>query len=259
MYPVDGALAMEKQAVREKLIRFTCAEGVVTPVFPLSYSRQEEFAKAIKGDDNRFLLGVTGGIASGKTVVANMLRELGAAMIDFDLIARQVVEPGKSAFKEIVDCFGKDVLQEDGSLDRKKLSRIVFQDFEKRKKLESFAHPPIYEEFLKQLNELAGNDPNAIIQVVVPLLIEFDLQYMFHKLLVVYIPQEQQIERLVQRDGISKEEAASMLKAQLPINEKLEFADFVIHNEGAMDDTRKQVEDVWRTLKEFQGERGKQR
>jgi dephospho-CoA kinase len=207
---------------------------------------------ALKGKDNRLVLGVTGGIASGKTIVANMLEELGALKIDFDLLARQVVEPGKPAFRQIVDYFGKQVLQEDGTLDRKKLSKIVFQDVEKRKKLENFTHPPIYEEFLKQVNEITEKDSEAVIQVVVPLLIESDLQYMFDRLLVVYIPQEQQIERLVKRDGISNEEAADMLKAQLPIDEKLEYADFVVDNQGSVQETRKQVEDIWQILKKVQ-------
>ncbi|MCK4390144.1 MAG: dephospho-CoA kinase [Desulfobacterales bacterium] len=216
------------------------------------YSGFEKMAKTIKGKDNRLLLGVTGGIASGKSTVAHMLKEMGAPIIDFDLIARQVVEPGKPAYKQIIEYFGKQVLQEDGSLDRKKLSKIVFRDFEKRKKLESFTHPPIYEEFLKQVNWIAEKDPEAIIQVAIPLLVESNLQYMFHKLLIVYIPEEQQIARLIERDGISKEEAANILKAQLPIDEKVGYADFVIHNEGSVEETKKQVEHVWQTLKKLQ-------
>lgn len=213
--------------------------------------------KTIKGEHNYLLLGVTGGIASGKTMVAKMLEKLGAPLIDFDLLARQVVEPGKPAFKEIVDYFGKQILQEDGTLDRKKLSKIIFQDPRKRKKLESLTHPPIYEAFLKQVNAIADKDPAAIIQAVVPLLIEKSLQSMFDKVLVVYVPQEQQIERLTRRDSISKEEAAHMLRAQLPIDEKLQYADFVVNNEGPMEETKKQVEEVWRELKRLQGEKAK--
>ena len=208
--------------------------------------------KSLRERGNPWLLGVTGGIASGKTIVASMLEELGAPIIDFDLIARQVVEPGKPAFKQIVDYFGKQILLEDGTLDRKKLSKSVFQDLEKRKKLESFTHPRIYEAFLKQVNEITEKGSEAVIQVVVPLLIESNLQYMFDRLLVVYIPQEQQIERLVERDGISREEAADMLKAQLPIDEKLGYADFVVDNQGSVEETRKQVEDIWQTLKKVQ-------
>jgi dephospho-CoA kinase len=248
-----GMEALYRRGVRYP-ISFAGAEGDVTPLFPPAYSRLEEFAKTIRGKDNRLLLGVTGGIASGKTAVSDVLQELGAPMIDFDLIARQVVEPGKPAFEKIVDYFGKQVLKEDGALDRKKLSKIVFRDLEKRKKLEAYTHPPIYEEFLKQVNEIAEKDPGAIIQVVVPLLIELNLQYMFHKLLVVRIPQEQQVERLARRDGISKEEAANILKAQLPIDEKVGYADFVVHNEGSIEETRKQVEDIWERLKKLQRE-----
>ncbi len=235
-------------------ISFAGAERDLTTAFPMSYGGLRQL-EAIRGKDNRLLLGVTGGIASGKTIVANMLYELGAPIIDYDKIARQVVEPGKPAWKEIVEYFGTQILQENDHLDRKKLSKIVFHDLEKRKKLESFTHPRIYEEFVKQVNEIAGNDPEAIIQVVIPLMIELNLQYRCHKLLVVYIPQEKQIERLAERDGISEEEAANMLTAQLPIDEKLGYADFVIHNEGPIEETKKEVEDLWQTLKKLQRER----
>jgi dephospho-CoA kinase len=198
---------------------------------------------------------VTGGIASGKSTVANMLKDLGAPLIDFDVIAREVVEPGKPAWKEIVDFFGKQVLAEDDSLDRKKLSSIVFRDFEKRKKLENFTHPRINEEFVKQVNEIAEHTPGAIIQVVIPLMIELNLQYRFHKLLLVYIPEALQIKRLSERDGISEAEAANILKAQLPIEEKVGYADYVIHNELSIDETRKQVEALWETLQKVQKER----
>ncbi|MEA1922001.1 MAG: dephospho-CoA kinase, partial [Pseudomonadota bacterium] len=151
--------------------------------------------KKIKDSSRRFLLGVTGGIASGKSTVSRMLTELGSPLIDFDLIARRVVEPGTPGLAKIVDYFGRQVLAEDGSLDRKKLSDIVFGDMEKRKKLESFTHPPIFEEFFKQIDEIAAKNPDAIIQVAVPLLIELNLQYLFDKLLVIYVPAEVQIER----------------------------------------------------------------
>ena len=213
--------------------------------------------KTIKGEHNHLLLGVTGGIASGKTVVAKMLEELGAPLIDFDVLARQVVKPGKPAFTLIVDYFGREVLQGDGTLDRKKLSKIVFQDTEKRNQMEGFTHPPIYEAFLKRVKAITEKAPEAIIQAVVPLLIEKNLQSIFDKVLVVYVPEEQQIERLVERDGISRKEAAHMLKAQLPINEKLAYADFVVHNKGSMEGTRKQVEEVWLELKRLQGEKAK--
>ena len=205
--------------------------------------------KKVKRDGRRLLLGITGGIASGKSTVSKMLSELGSPLIDFDLIARQVVEPGTPGLAKIVDYFGRQVLAEDGFLDRKKLSDIVFGDMEKRRKLESFTHPSIYEEFFRQADEIATGDPKAIIQVAVPLLIELNLQYLFDKLLVVHVPAEVQIERLAGRDGISREEAANILKAQLPIDDKLQFADFVIDNTKDLAYTRDQIEKVWERLR----------
>ena len=235
-------------------ISFAGAEQDLTDAFPLSYGGLQRL-ESLRGKDNRLLLGVTGGIASGKTTVANMLRELGAPIIDFDLIARKVVEPGTPALREIVDYFGKQVLQEDGTLDRKAVSDIVFRDFEKRKKLEGFTHPRIHEEFEKQVREIAEKNPDAVIQVVIPLLIELNLQYMFHKILVVYIPMEEQVKRLAKRDGITIEEAANILKSQLPIDEKVGYADFVIHNEDSPEQTLDQVKEVWEKLKRMQEEK----
>jgi len=245
-----GMEALYRRGIRYP-ISYAGAEQDLTTAYPVSYGSLD-VVEALRGKDNRLLLGVTGGIASGKTTVANMLKEMGAPVIDFDIIARDVVEPGKPAWEEIVAYFGEQVLQEDKNLDRKKLSDIVFNDFEKRKKLESLTHPRIHEEFVRQLNEIADKDPGAIIQVDVPLLIELNLQYMFHKTMVVYIPQEKQIERLAERDEISKEEAANILKSQLSIDEKAGYADFVINNEKSIEDTRKQVEDLWQTLKKIQ-------
>ncbi len=237
-------------------ISFAGAEQDLTDAFPLSYGGLQRL-ESLRGDDNRLLLGVTGGIASGKTTVANMLQELGAPIIDFDLIARKVVEPGTPALREIVDYFGKQVLQDDGTLNRKAVSDIVFRDFEKRKKLESFTHPRIHEEFEKQVREIAEKDPNAVIQVVIPLLIELNLQYLFHKILVVYIPMEEQVKRLAKRDGITIEEAANILKSQLPIDEKVGYADFVIHNENSPEKAREQVKELWEKLKQIQKEKSR--
>ena len=250
-----GMEALYRKGIRYP-ISYAGAEGDLTTAFPMSYGGLEQLEK-IRGKDNRLLLGVTGGIASGKTTVAKMLEELGAPIIDFDVLARQVVEPGKSAWKEIVEYFGKQVLQEGGTLDRKKLSRIIFRDLEKRKKLESFTHPRINEEFVRQVNEIAKKIPRVIIQVVIPLLIELNLQYRFHRVLLVYLPEELQIKRLVERDGISEAEAANMMKAQLPIDEKVGYADYVIHNEGSLEDTKKQVEKLFEKLKKLQKERAK--
>ena len=206
----------------------------------------------IQKKNNSLLLGVTGGIATGKTTVVRMLEELGAPVIDFDLLAREVVEPGEPALKDIVGYFGEEILLKDGSLDREKLSGIVFQDAEKRKTLESFTHPRIYEASCRQVKKIIEKDPNAIIQLDIPLLIEQNLQHMVHKVLVVYIPREKQIERLIERDGVSREGAVDRLGAQLPIDEKLSKADFVIYNEKTLEETEKQVDDLWKVLKDMQ-------
>jgi dephospho-CoA kinase len=206
----------------------------------------------LRGKAKVMLVAVTGGIATGKSTVSKILEESGAPLIDFDLLAREVVAPEKPVWKEIVDYFGKEVVQDDGQIDRKRLSEIVFQDVEKRKKLESFTHPRIFEEFHRQVKEIAAKDPNAIIQAGIPLLIELNLQHRFDKVLLVYAPRETQIDRLMKRDRISREAAMNILKAQMPIDEKLRYADFVIHNEGSPEETRKQVEAVWRELKKMQ-------
>ncbi|MEA3437956.1 MAG: dephospho-CoA kinase [Thermodesulfobacteriota bacterium] len=221
-------------------------------MFPVTHKKFETTIKNFRGKNNCLVVGLTGGIASGKSTVSNMLEELGAPLIDFDLIARQVVEPGTHGLEAIVNYFGKQILAEDGTLDRKKLSKIVFKDFEKRKKIESFTHPPIYEEFFKQIDAIAKKDPDAVIQISIPLLIEQSMQNAFDNLIIVYVSRKTQIERLAQRDGISIKEAANILKSQLPIAEKVGFANFIINNETTVEETRKQVNKMWQELKKIQ-------
>lgn len=197
------------------------------------------------------LLAVTGGIASGKSTVAYMFSKLGVPAIDFDQLSRIVVEPDKPAWREIVDYFGTDITLPDRHINRKKLSQIVFQNKEKRKKLESFIHPWIFAEFIKKLRELTLQAENKIIQVVVPLLFEANLQGFFHKILLVYIPPEMQVERLMKRDQITRDLAIKMLAAQWPIDQKRKFADFLIDNSGTMAETEKQVQEIWETLQKL--------
>ncbi|MCK8602739.1 dephospho-CoA kinase [Desulfoferrobacter suflitae] len=251
---LQGMEALYRRGVRYP-ISYAGAEADITPQFPVTYKGLEAMMEKVKGRGHPLLVGLTGGIASGKTTVSKMLMELGAPLIDFDVIAREVVEPGTPALEKIVDYFGRQVLQPDGRLDRKKLSQIVFRDFEKRKKLESFTHPPIYEEFFNQVNAITAENPNAIIQVAVPLLIELNLQYLFDTIVLVYISPAEQIRRLAERDGITTEEAANILKAQLPIAEKKAFASFVVNNEQDLDNTSKQVRAVWQKLNELQQSR----
>jgi dephospho-CoA kinase len=195
------------------------------------------------------VLGVTGGIASGKTTVARMLAELGAPIIDFDLLARDVVASGEPAFREVVDYFGEGVIGEDGKLDRKRLSGIVFRDASKRQILEGITHPRILAAFVHQVTEMAEKNPQGIVQAVIPLLFEVHLEPMVHKVLVVSVSPDTQIDRLMKRDQIGREAARRILDAQMPIDQKAARADFVIHNEGNLDETRKEVHALWNKLK----------
>ena len=222
-----------------------------TTSFPVPPGCLERLTSLL-GKKELLILGVTGGIASGKTAVAHMLEELGAVTIDLDIVARQVVEPGKPAWKEIVGYFGPEVVLADDHLDRKRLSGMIFRDKNKRKKLESFTHPRIFEGLVSRIDEIAEKNPRALIQVIVPLLYEFNLQDLFHRVLVVYIPFEKQVERLKKRDGIGRKEASRMLGAQLPIDRKVALADFVINNENSLEETGKQVQDLWQRLVEIQ-------
>jgi dephospho-CoA kinase len=225
---------------------------------PASYESLE-FIQALSGNDNRLLLGVTGGIASGKTTVADMLEKLGAPIIDFDILSRVVVESEKPAWKDIVSYFGEQILNKDKTLNREMMRKIVFSDPQKKKKLESFIHPRLGSEYAKLVSEYTEKDPDVIIQVVVPLLVEAEMQTTFHKLLMVYVPEEEQIKRLTKRDNCSKEMALSIINTQLSVEEKKGYCDFIIDNSGSLDETRKQVEDFWERLKQIQVKRKKSR
>ncbi|MBW2336796.1 MAG: dephospho-CoA kinase, partial [Deltaproteobacteria bacterium] len=247
-----GMEALYRRGIRYP-ISYAGAETDVTHAFPAAYGGDETI-NMLRGSDNRLLLGVTGSIATGKTTVAMMLEELGARTIDFDVLSRVVVEPGKPAWKDIVAFFGEQVLNKDQTLDRDKLREIVFKDLEKKKKLESFQHPRIGEEFIKLVKQYADEDPEAIIQVVVPLLIEVNMHPLFHNLLMVYATEEEQKKRLMERDGSTEEMAMNMIRSQLSVEEKKGFCDLVIDNSGSLDETRKQVQKLWKKLKQIQQE-----
>ena len=136
-----------------------------------------------------------------------------------------------------------------GTLDRKKISDIVFKDMEKRKKLEEFTHPRIYEEFFRQIEAFGKEDPGSVVIVDIPLLVELNLMYLFEKIIVVSVSPETQKKRLIERDGIDEEEASRIIASQLPVKEKKGFADWVIENDGSKEDTLNQVERLFEGLK----------
>ncbi len=192
-------------------------------------------------------IGLTGGIASGKTTVANLFAELGAAIIDTDVIAREVVAPGQPALEEIATAFGDEVLQADGSLDRGALRARIFASVEDRRRLEAITHPRIRAETLRQASEAGG--PYQLI--VVPLLVESPLRDSVDRILVVDCPEETQIERLMARDADSEAQARRILAAQASRSERLAIADDVVRNDGSREDTRRQVaalHEIYRSL-----------
>lgn len=193
-------------------------------------------------------VGLTGGIASGKSTVSGMFRELGVPVIDADVIAREVVAPGSRALEAIVDAFGEEVLTEEKSLNRARLGEIVFSDPAKKKVLEGILHPEIIAEQDRRLKglEREGRTPVAIVDAAV--MIESGSWKRFDSLVVVDCDESQQIGRLRLRNGMNEEEAVRRVNAQMPLSEKVKYADHVIDNRGSIDDTRKQVEELMKLL-----------
>ncbi|MBI4766273.1 MAG: dephospho-CoA kinase [Deltaproteobacteria bacterium] len=205
------------------------------------------------------LLGITGGIATGKSTVAGLLEEMGARTIDFDVLSRVVVKPGRPAYQDIVSFFGGQVLSADKNLDRKKLKEIVFQDPEKLRKLESFTHPRIWDEFLLQVEGYSREKGPVILQVVVALLLETNMQSLFDHLLMVYAPEEVQLKRLIKRDGIPEALARDLIRSQMSVEEKKGYCDLMVDNSGSPERTRRQVEEIWRKLTQSLKDRTKLR
>ena len=176
------------------------------------------------------LIGLTGGIASGKSLAAEELKRLGAHLIDADEIAREVVKTGLPAYNEIVKEFGEKILNPDKTINRKELGRIVFSNTELRRRLERITHPRIQEKIDKYIKEIKGRNPDAIIVVDAALLIEAGLHKKMDKIIVVYAEEKIQIERLMKRDGFTIKDAKNRISAQMPLTEKRRYADFVIEN-----------------------------
>ena len=189
------------------------------------------------------LVGLTGGIASGKSTVAVILRRLGAAIINADDLSREVVQPEQDAWKEILDTFGADILQEDKTLDRRKLRKIVFDFPEARKKLETITHPRVRALAEKRISELARAG-SSIIVYEVPLLFENQIHLWLRPVILVACDIETQKKRLLQRDRLTAVEAQQHLDAQMSLAEKRKLADYVIENNGSLEDLEQRVREV---------------
>jgi dephospho-CoA kinase len=191
-------------------------------------------------------IGLTGGIASGKSTVSADLVALGAVLIDADQIAREVVLPGSQALSKIKQLFGLEVITVEGTLNRKKLGELIFANESSRKLLEGILHPEIRKIMNQRMNELEADNPQRLVVVDVPLLFESGLASMFERVMLVYVPKEIQLERLVNRDGLSRGQAEARLAAQMPIEQKVQLADIVIDNSGTPEETGAQVQQFWR-------------
>jgi dephospho-CoA kinase len=190
------------------------------------------------------VLGLTGGIGSGKSMVAQMFARLGAVVVDADQLAREVVEPGQPALQEIAATFGPEVLLPDGRLDRPRLAGIIFADPAERAKLDAITHPRIRARMDEEI-EARRSGPGVLL-VDIPLLYENDRVDTVEKVIVVWVDPPTQLRRLSQRGGLSAEAARQRISAQMPLDAKRARADHVIDNSGELDETRRQVEAIYR-------------
>jgi dephospho-CoA kinase len=192
------------------------------------------------------LVGLTGGIGSGKSTVARMLASRGAVILDADVFAKQAIDPGTHGFDRVVAVFGAGVVNADGSLDRAKLADIVFHDEAKRRELEAIVHPEVQRLIAEGISEHAGTD--AVVVVDSPLLIETGSHEHMDLVVVVSADRETQIERVVAERGIPDADARARLAAQMPLDRKTALADHVLDNRGSLEDLERAVEGLWREL-----------
>lgn len=195
------------------------------------------------------VIGLTGGIASGKSTVSMLLKQKGAAIIDADEIAKEIIQPGKPAWTEVVEHFGKGILREDGNIDRKKLAHIVFSDEKELETLNRITHPRIVEEIKRRLKSFREKNESVVV-VDAALLLEIGLDMLVDEVWLVAVDEKTQLERLLFREkSMGFAEALERIRAQMPLEEKLKFAHRVIDNGGSIEETKRQVDRIWGELK----------
>ena len=204
-------------------------------------------ARARRRAPDARVVGLTGGIASGKSTVSRMFQQLGARVVDADKIARRVVEPGRAAHRDIVRTFGRQVLKPDGTLDRKRLGAQVFADPAKLKQLNRITHPRIARAARREINKYRKSGAPLVVYDAA-LLVEKGWHRKLDGLVVVSVPEKVQMQRLMQRDGLSATQARQRIRSQLPLSAKVKVADHVIDNSGSLDNTRSQVRRLWDRL-----------
>ena len=186
------------------------------------------------------IAGLTGGIASGKSTVSGILADAGASIIDADKIAREVVRPGTPAHEDIASCFGLGILGADGKIDRQRLGDIIFNDPSKKARLDAIVHPWVHRRIEEKIAEISIAVPEAVVILDVPLLLETGVNRNLAELIVVYVPEALQIQRLMARDQIDAAAALARIRSQMPIEQKRRMATIVIDNSGSLADTRTQ-------------------
>ena len=196
--------------------------------------------------------GLTGGIATGKSTVAGIFKDLGAKIIDADKIARRAVKKGRPTWQKILDYFGKDILLPDGEIDRAGLGKIIFNNPAKKEKLNSIVHPYVFSEMENEMSKIKKETPHAIVIRDIPLLMELGLEKKISPVILVYVPQKIQLERLMKRDGLSEKDAVSRIKSQMDIEKKKKLAHIIIDNTGDIENTKVQVVRVYNALKKMQ-------
>lgn len=202
-----------------------------------------------------FVLGLTGGIASGKSSISAMLKEMGFPIVDADEIARRVVEKGSPVLERIKEEFGEGVLNADGTLNRKALGQLVFSSNKKLELLNSITHPAIIEEIRRDIDALSAKGERLCV-LDVPLLIESGINNMADAVLLVYVDEKTQLYRLMNRDHISEELALKKISSQMSFEEKKKYADYIIDNSGSLDCTKAQLEKIIATIRGMEESNG---
>ena len=201
------------------------------------------------------IVGLTGSLGTGKSTVADFFSELGAHIIDWDELARKAILPHSTAWGRIVDYFGEDILDDDLTINRQKLAELVFSNEEMLKKLNQIVHPEVFKEDERITNSIRNRDSDALIIKDIPLLFDVVHPVIADKIVVVSASEETRLRRLEEK-GMNLDDAQNRMKSQLPLDEKIKSADFVINNEGSFEETKRQVDEIYALLKKEE-ERGR--
>jgi dephospho-CoA kinase len=197
------------------------------------------------------LVGLTGGMGSGKTTVGKLFEALGSYILDADKICRSLVEPGKPAWQEIIGLLGNGILRDDQTLDRRKIADIIFNDPEKKKALETILHPRVMKEEQAIYKDILKSDPGALVIIDAALLIESENCRKVDRVIVIACDVETQLHRIMDNNTFSREDAQRRLQQQMPLEEKIKFADYVLHNNSGLSELKEKVEALFHQLKQL--------